>query len=142
MNPKNESVCVIGGGVMGEAIVGRIIADVVYLFAILAILLSLIIAFPVGVIAASRRGSAMDTVLNAIMQVGVAMPNFWVGLLLILAFSSGLGWFAAGGFVGWDAGVMPAIRDLLLPALALALPQAAITARVLRTSLLETMNED
>ena len=110
--------------------------------AVLAILLSLLIAFPVGVLAASRRGSAVDTALNAIMQVGVAMPNFWVGLLLILAFSTGLGWFSAGGFVGWDAGVMPAMRDLLLPALALAAPQAAITARVLRTSLLETMNED
>jgi len=110
--------------------------------AVLAVAFSLIIALPVGVIAASRRGTALDTALNAAMQVGVAMPNFWLGLLLILFFSIQLSWFGAGGFAGWDAGFLPALRDLFLPALALALPQAAITARVLRTSLLETMNED
>jgi ABC-type dipeptide/oligopeptide/nickel transport system permease component/ABC-type transport system substrate-binding protein len=110
--------------------------------AMLAIVLSLVIALPVGVLAASRRGSAIDTALNSIMQIGIAMPNFWIGLLLILVFSTGLGWFAAGGFVGWDAGLLPALKDLLLPAMALAAPQAAITARVLRTALLETMNED
>ena len=110
--------------------------------ALMAMILSLLIALPVGVWAASRRGSFVDTGLNALMQVGVALPNFWIGLLLILVFSTQLHWFAAGGFVGWDAGVLPALKGLLLPAIALAAPQAAIIARVLRTSLLETMNED
>jgi ABC-type dipeptide/oligopeptide/nickel transport system permease component/ABC-type transport system substrate-binding protein len=110
--------------------------------ALMAIVLSLIVALPVGIMAASRRGSMTDTALNALMQVGVAMPNFWIGLLLILVFSTQLQWFAAGGFVGWDAGILPALKGLLLPAIALAAPQAAITARVLRTALLETMHED
>jgi ABC-type dipeptide/oligopeptide/nickel transport system permease component len=110
--------------------------------AMVAMTLSLVIAFPVGILAASRRGSAIDTVLNAIMQVGIALPNFWIGLLLIIVFSTQLHWFAAGGFVGWESGILPALKGLLLPAVALAAPQAAIIARVLRTALLETMNED
>ncbi|MBV1905026.1 MAG: ABC transporter permease subunit, partial [Pseudomonadales bacterium] len=110
--------------------------------ALLAMILSLVIALPVGVLAASRRGSILDTFLNMIMQIGVALPNFWIALLLILVFSTQLHWFAAGGFVGWDAGLIPALKGLLLPAVALAAPQAAIIARVLRTALLDTMSED
>ncbi len=110
--------------------------------ALMAMILSLLIAMPVGVLAASRRGSALDTFLNTIMQVGVALPSFWIALLLILVFSTQLHWFAAGGFVGWEAGLLPALKGLFLPAIALAAPQAAIIARVLRTALLETMNEE
>jgi len=125
--------------------VGELIAERLQVsapLALMAMILSLVIALPVGVLAASRRGSATDTALNALMQVGVALPNFWIGLLLILVFSTQLHWFAAGGFVGWDAGFFTALKGLLLPAIALAAPQAAIIARVLRTALLETMNED
>ena len=125
--------------------VGTLIAERLVVsapLALMAMLLSLLIAFPVGVLAASRRGSLLDTILNAGMQVGIALPNFWIALLLILVFGSGLHWFAGGGFVGWEEGIFPALKDLLLPAIALAAPQAAIIARVLRTSLLETMNED
>jgi ABC-type dipeptide/oligopeptide/nickel transport system permease component/ABC-type transport system substrate-binding protein len=125
--------------------VGELIAERLQVsgpLALMAMILSLVIALPVGVLAASRHGSATDTALNTLMQVGVALPNFWIGLLLILVFSTQLHWFAAGGFVGWDAGFFAALKGLLLPAIALAAPQAAIIARVLRTALLETMNED
>lgn len=110
--------------------------------ALMAVILSLGLALPAGVLAASRRGSCVDTTLNTCMQLGVAMPNFWIGLLLILVFSTQLQWFSAGGFAGWEAGLLPALKDLLLPAIALAAPLAAITARVLRAALLETMHED
>jgi peptide/nickel transport system substrate-binding protein len=110
--------------------------------ALLATVLSLVVAVPIGLVAASRRGSVVDMGLIGVTQVGVALPNFWIAMLLILAFSVNLGWFSAGGFPGWEAGFWPAFKALILPAVALAAPQAAILARVLRTALLETMNED
>lgn len=110
--------------------------------AVLAIALSTAIAIPVGVFAAARRGEAADAVTMAIAQIGVAAPNFWLGLLFILVFAVGLGWLPASGFVGWGDGVWNGLRGLTLPALALALPQAAILARVTRSAVIETLGED
>lgn len=110
--------------------------------ALMAIAISTLVAIPAGVVAAGRRGQAADAVLMGTAQIGVAVPNFWLGLLLILLFALRLGWLPASGFAGWDAGAWPAIRSLLLPALALGLPQGAILARVTRSSVLETLGED
>ena len=110
--------------------------------ALLAILLSTGIAIPLGVFAASRHRKVADTGIMGFAQLGVAVPNFWFAILLILLFSVNLGWFSAGGFAGWDAGWFPAFKSLVLPAVALALPQAAILARVTRSSVLETVQED
>lgn len=63
-------------------------------------------------------------------------------MLLVLVFATGLGWFPAGGFPGWDVSVIGSLRALVLPALALALPQAAILARVLRSALVAALSED
>ena len=110
--------------------------------ALLAILLSTGIAIPLGVFAASRHRKVADTGIMGFAQLGVAVPNFWFAILLILLFSVKLGWFSAGGFAGWDAGWFTAFKSLVLPAVALALPQAAILARVTRSSVLETVHED
>ena len=110
--------------------------------ALLAILLSTGIAIPLGVFAASRHRKVADTGIMGFAQLGVAVPNFWFAILLILLFSVKLGWFSAGGFAGWDEGWFPAFKSLVLPAVALALPQAAILARVTRSSVLETVQED
>ena len=110
--------------------------------AVMGIVLSTAIAIPVGVLAATHRGTATDAGLMGVAQLGVAVPNFWLGILLILLFSIGLGWLPAGGFPGWNQGWWPALRSLLLPSLALALPQAAILARVTRASVIEAMGED
>lgn len=110
--------------------------------AIYALALSTLIAFPAGIYAASRRGRAGDVAVMGATQLGVAVPNFWFAMILVLIFAITLGWFSAGGFAGWDAGFWPALRSLTLPAIALALPQAAILARVMRSSLLDMLGED
>jgi len=110
--------------------------------AIFALALSTAIAFPAGVYAASRRGGIADTIVMALTQIGVAIPNFWFAMLLVLLFAIKLPWFSAGGFPGWDAGFFQALKSLTLPAIALALPQAAILTRVMRSSLLDVLNED
>jgi peptide/nickel transport system permease protein len=109
--------------------------------ALYALALSTLIAFPVGVWAAARRGRPADSLVMAGTQLGVAIPNFWFAMLLVLVFAVRLRWMPAGGFPGWDAPLM-ALRALTLPAIALALPQAAILARVMRGALLDTLGED
>lgn len=109
---------------------------------IYALILSTIIAIPVGVISASKRDSFSDTFLMGTAQIGVAIPNFWFAILLVLLFSTTLQWFSAVGFVGWEAGFFPVLKSLTLPAISLALPQAAILSRVMRSSVLEVMDED
>lgn len=107
-----------------------------------ALALSTLIAFPAGILAASRRNSAADLSVMGATQLGVAIPNFWFAMILVLVFAVNLRWFSAGGFPGWEAGFWPAIKALTLPAIALALPQASILARVMRSSLIDTLNED
>ncbi|MCV3240866.1 ABC transporter permease [Mesorhizobium sp. ZC-5] len=110
--------------------------------ALIALTLSTAIAIPVGVFSASRRGRPADTISMGAAQVGVAVPNFWFALLLIYVFAVWLRLVPAGGFPGWSAGAWPALKALMLPAVALALPQAAILARVTRSALLEVLGED
>jgi len=110
--------------------------------ALLALALSTLIALPVGIWAASRRGSLADAGVMGATQLGVAVPNFWFAMLLVLVFAVQLRWFSAGGFPGWDAGLLAGLKALTLPAIALALPQASILARVMRSALLDTLGED
>ncbi|MBB3998006.1 ABC transporter permease [Aureimonas pseudogalii] len=106
-----------------------------------ALLLAVGIGLPLGILAASRRGSPSDHLAAVFAQLGVALPNFWIGLLLVLLVSSHLGWLPAGGFPGWSAGAS-AVSSLALPTLALALPQAAVLTRVTRAAVLDTAGED
>ena len=110
--------------------------------ALIAICLSTALAIPLGVLAAARRNRAADVGVMGFTQLGIAIPNFWFAILLILLFAVHWRVLPAGGFAGWEAGFWPALKTLLLPAVALALPQAAILARVTRSSVLETLGED
>ncbi|XHB99058.1 ABC transporter permease [Nitratireductor sp. ac15] len=110
--------------------------------ALISLFLSTAIALPVGIFAASRRGKPADTISMGAAQIGVAIPNFWFALILIYLFAVWLRLVPAGGFPGWDAGLWAGFKALLLPAIALALPQAAILARVTRSAMLEVLGED
>ena len=107
-----------------------------------ALILSTLIAIPVGVFAATRRGRAGDYAVMGVTQLGIAVPNFWFAMLLVLIFAIKLQWTSAGGFPGWEEGFWVSLRALILPAVALALPQASILARVMRSSLLEVLDQD
>lgn len=107
-----------------------------------ALILSTLIAIPIGLIAAAKRGSMTDYSIMGVTQLGIALPNFWFAMLLVLVFSVSLRWFAAGGFPGWDTGFWPGFKALTLPAVALALPQASILARVMRSALIDTLGQD
>ena len=142
----------VGGMVQGDfgmswtykTPVATLIADRIWVslpLAIYALALSTLVAFPAGIYAASRRGGAGDTAIMGATQLGVAIPNFWFAMILVLIFAINLRWFSAGGFPGW-ADPFAAIKALTLPAIALALPQAAILARVMRSSLLDMLGED
>lgn len=109
--------------------------------AIYALLLTIVVAFPVGILAAARRNSKTDLAVMGTTQLGVAIPNFWFAMLLVLVFAVTLHWFGAGGFPGWQNPWL-GLRALTLPAIALALPQASILARVMRSALLDTLGED
>ncbi|WP_421980600.1 ABC transporter permease [Roseibium sp.] len=110
--------------------------------ALYALLLSTLIAFPAGIWAASKRGTVVDSCVMGVTQLGVAIPNFWFAMLMVLVFAINLRWFSAGGFPGWEEGLFAGMKALTLPAIALALPQASILTRVMRSSLLDTLGED
>ncbi|MBJ3784789.1 ABC transporter permease [Devosia sediminis] len=109
---------------------------------IFAMIVSVAVGLPVGILAAMRRGKATDTALMILVQIGVAIPNFWFGMLLTLLFSVTLHWLPTGGFVPWHEDPVAALRSLILPGLALALPQASILARVMRTALVDVTEQD
>lgn len=109
--------------------------------AALALLIAVSIGVPMGVAAAARWRRAPDRIASGFAQIGIAIPDFWFGLLLILVFSTSLQWFSAGGFPGWQDPLL-ALKSLLLPAVALALPQAAILTRVTRSAVLDVSGED
>lgn len=108
--------------------------------AALSLLFSLLIALSLGVVAAGRLGGWVDLATVGLAQLGAALPEFWLGILLVRLFAEHLGWLPAGGFPGW--GSSRALVHLLLPAVALALPRGAYLARMVRASLADVLRED
>jgi peptide/nickel transport system permease protein len=108
----------------------------------LTLLLSVAMGVPVGVAAAARQGRVADSAIMVTAQIAKSVPDFWLGVMLILVFSLWLRWFPSGGFPGWQDGPWPALRALLLPAVALALPAGAILARLMRSAVIDALQQD
>ena len=128
---------------------GELIAERLALtlpLALLALAITVLLALVLGVLAASQHRRWGDVGVMTLSQLGLAIPNFWLAILLILLFAVKLQWVSAGGFPGWSeadgGGLWPGLRALLLPALALASVQTAILARVTRSAVLDVMRED
>ena len=128
---------------------GQLIAErmqVTLPLAVMAMVLTVGLALALGIYAASQQNKVGDVGVMTLSQLGLALPNFWLAILLILLFAVHLEWVSAGGFPGWSAedggGVWASIAALLLPAIALAAVQTAILTRVTRSAVLDTLRED
>ncbi|HTR15228.1 MAG TPA: ABC transporter permease [Roseiarcus sp.] len=109
--------------------------------AVMAMALAAAIALAAGVYAADRRGKTGDAIVMGASQIGLAVPNFWLAILLVIIFAVTLRVAPAGGFPGWGE-PLRALGALILPAVALGVVQAAILTRVTRSAVLEALNED
>lgn len=108
--------------------------------AILALFISLVIAIPIGILAATHRGTITDQTVMAIALLGMSVPSFLLGLFLILLIGVKLGWLPVAGYQPLSAGLWTHLKYLIMPAIALGSIQAALIARMTRTSMLEVLN--
>lgn len=137
-------------GRLGESIrygkpIGELIASrfaVTGPLALLAIVIALLLGIPLGIFAATHRNRLGDYGVMAFSQLGLAVPAFWAGILLMLLFSVKLRWFPAGGFIPWSKSVWGALRSIFLPSFSLGVIHAAVIVRLTRSTLLEVLGED
>jgi peptide/nickel transport system permease protein len=142
---RGETATSISYGVPTSELIAQRL-EVTLPLAVMAMLITVVAALVLGVYAAARHNRLGDVGVMAASQLGIAIPNFWFAILLILLFAVHLQWVDAGGFPGWreddGGGLWPGLRALILPAIALAVVQAAILARVTRSAVLDVLRED
>ena len=110
--------------------------------ALLAMVFGVVISIPLGIYAARHQNRPGDVSVMFFTQLGLATPEFWLGILLILLFSVHWGLFAAGGFPGWSVDFWGSVKALLLPSFALGVIRASILTRLTRSSMLDVLRED
>jgi peptide/nickel transport system permease protein len=110
--------------------------------AAMAFVLIVVISLPLGILAARHEGGWLDKVLTVLNQITMSVPNFVVGIVLMLIFGYILSWFAPGGFTYPSEGVGKYLWFMLFPALSVALPKSAMTVKMLRGSVLSEMSSD
>ena len=136
-----SSVSLISGSSFGELVTQR--ASITVPLSLMAFTIAVLVSLPLGIVSATKRTSALGAFVSATSQVGVAVPIFWVGILLISIFSLQLGWLPAGTFPrrGWDD-PGEALRALILPALTIAIAMSAVMVRYVRSSVLDVLETD
>jgi peptide/nickel transport system permease protein len=122
-----------------EAILDRV--EPTLLLTLYATVLAVLIGVPSGVLSARHHDTGTDQALMTVALVGISIPNFLLGLLLILTFSVGLGWFPVAGYSPLEYGWLRTLRSLTLPAFALGLVQSALIARIARSAMLDVLRE-
>lgn len=109
---------------------------------LMALVLALVISLPLGTLAGANRNSAIDRIASGFAACGIAIPGFWLGLLLLALFASNLGWFPAFGYTPFRESPLESLRSLTLPAIAVALPPGAILTRMVRSSIVDVAGQD
>ena len=110
--------------------------------ALLSLFFSLLIGVPAGILAAVRQNTRWDQLVMITAMGGISIPSFWLGLTLILVFSVQFGWLPSGGYTPLWEDVWQGLRVLILPAISLGFMQAALIARMTRSSMLEVLRQD
>jgi len=122
-----------------EAILDRV--EPTLLLTTWATLLAVLIGVPAGVVSARFHNSTLDQTFMGLALIGLSIPNFLLGLLMVLVFGVWLGWLPVAGYVPLESGLWPNIRSLLMPAVSLGLVQSALIARITRSSMLDVLRE-
>ncbi len=136
----------LGSSIYGSRVpVARLIAESAprtLSLAALSFVLALVIAVPAGLIAATRRNTALDHGVTLFAFLGLSMPDFWIAILLIIVFAAGLQWLPAIGYVPLSEGFWPWLEHLILPSIAVGTAFSAIIARMIRSAMLEVLKTD
>jgi peptide/nickel transport system permease protein len=122
-----------------EAILDR--AEPTILLTTGAMLVAVLVGVPAGIVSARRHGGLVDQTLMVVAMLGTSVPNFLLGLLMILVFAVWLGWFPVAGYVPLESGAWRTLRSLLMPSVALGLVQSALIARITRSAMLDVLRE-
>lgn len=109
---------------------------------LLSVLLTTVISFPLGIISARKHNKWLDYLITGISQIGLIIPGFWLGILFLLVFSVRLHLLPSGGYVPMTVDVVKWLKSIILPALSLAIISSSVLIRMIRSSIIENMNED
>jgi peptide/nickel transport system permease protein len=136
----------LGNSIYGSRIeVSRIVVEAIprtLSIASLSFVIAIVIAVPAGLISAIRKHSALDHAVTVVAFLGLSMPDFWLGIMLIIIFAANLHWLPAIGYVPLSEGWWPWFSHLIMPSIAVGTPFAAIIARMIRSSMLEVLKTE